>query len=509
MRFVRGTRLGLATILFLAAGIYPSKAIDTPALTWERGKTQNIVLGGFAKDLDLEILLVSSRNEPLSLTRSQSNSSGFVVLTINLPKDLPLGQYRVISKENSQENLLAAVQIVDRFQYSILEVPRDLIFVSIFTFLILLMQLTIRSWNKVRVSEESNAVPSQSHSTILDRVLSGLLLQRMRWKERFLGFDYSIHPFAIPWKISAVLPLLSILLISFASLGRFWDGSLFQSSIVVLTAISVIGVLDQYSAKLATLLGFTLFILLSGSLNLPSVLNLIMILSMFLLPRYVGELTFQFCTLNLGMVHRKKELAIGLSSLVAGASIFYLYLLSESVVLGAKTDASMVTPVAIAVGIVNVAVASKASKLESNQSSTFTSERYYFSVISIPNITLLFLMAFTTFAIWTGSFLIAASLAVLWFGGLFGIHFVRSSSLTFTRLWLRDPRNLLLGSIFTLASITLVLRRMPLVVQDQSKLFLISLGVVIFAISIFSLLTSSPLIKTKDLDTNISNEGLR
>jgi hypothetical protein len=209
------------------------------------------------------------------------------------------------------------------------------------------------------------------------------------------------------------------------------------------------------------------------------------------------------------MVHRKKELAIGFSSLVAGASIFYLYLLSESLVLGAETDASMVTPVAIAVGIVNVAVASKASKLEPKHSSTFTGERYYFSVISIPNISLLSLVAFTTFAIWTGSFLMAASLAMLWFGGLFGIHFVRSSSITFTWSWLRDSRNLLLGSISTVAFVTFVLKRMPLVVQDQSKLFLISLGVVIFAISIFSLLTSSPSIKTKDLDTNISNEGLR
>jgi len=209
------------------------------------------------------------------------------------------------------------------------------------------------------------------------------------------------------------------------------------------------------------------------------------------------------------MVHRKKELAIGFSSLVAGASIFYLYLLSESVVLGAETDASMVTPVAIAVGIVNVAVASKASKLEPKHSSTFTGERYYFSVISIPYISLLSLVAFTTFAIWTGSFLSAAFLTALWFGGLFGIHFVRSSSLTFAWSWLRDSRNLLLGSISTVAFVTFVLKRMPLVVQDQSKLFLISLGVVIFAISIFSLLTSSPLIKTKDLDNNISNEGLR
>lgn len=510
MHFARGIKLTLLFLICQLVGFFPSYANDIPALTWERGKTLNVVLGGFTNSVDWEIFLENSGSS-LAFSQSQANSSGFVVFTVNLSKELPIGQYEVVAREpNSEQSLLAVVQVVDRFQYSILEIPRDLFFLLFFTFLILFFQLNLRSWYRYQVLDETKAKDSLNVLNSNNNILVLLYLQRARWKERWLGSDFSIHaPTLIPWKFLAILPLFSVMLVSYASLGRFWEGSIYTSSVLILMLLAAIGVADQYSAKLTAVSASVLFLLINGTLNMPSVLNFIFILGMLFLPKYVGEVSYIFCTLSLVKFTKSKELSAGFSSVVAGASVFYLYLLSESVLFGAGTNASKVTPIAIAVSLINLLLTSKAASTSLKPHSSHIIQRAHQPLVTLRMISLLLLVAVLTLSIWSGSVVISALTAFLWLGGLIGIHFVPTSRVRIWVLWLENPMKLLFFSILLLAIIIFILKKLPLVVQDYSQLILFTLGIEIFIIAFITLLVSPKLSDRKSLDKQEPKEGLR
>jgi hypothetical protein len=121
----------LAVFLFLVTFIFTplAKAADIPLLTWEKGKSQSVVLGGGSIDNNWKVFLKSSNAELIELTPSISNQAGFIVYSLNVPRDISKGAYSVITKgDSSPETLVAAVEIVDMQRYEITRVPGDLLF---------------------------------------------------------------------------------------------------------------------------------------------------------------------------------------------------------------------------------------------------------------------------------------------------------------------------------------------------------------------------------------------
>ena len=63
----------------LCLSIPQASAVDVPLLTWERGKEQNIVLGGGAITNDWQIVLVQKNEVILKFSKSKLNKEGLVV----------------------------------------------------------------------------------------------------------------------------------------------------------------------------------------------------------------------------------------------------------------------------------------------------------------------------------------------------------------------------------------------------------------------------------------------
>jgi hypothetical protein len=121
----------LAALFFLATFLFPpiSKAADIPLLTWEKGKSQSVVLGGGSIDNNWKVFLKSSDAKLIELTPSISNQAGFIVYSLNVPRDISEGAYSVITQgDSSPETLVAAIQIVEMQRYEITRVPGDLLF---------------------------------------------------------------------------------------------------------------------------------------------------------------------------------------------------------------------------------------------------------------------------------------------------------------------------------------------------------------------------------------------
>ena len=86
--------LSFFLLLIPLLGSVPAFALDTPLLTWEQGKSQSVVLGGPTAGQAWKVELVSENlNYRASFSSSRLNKNGFRVYSINLPNQLPQGNY--------------------------------------------------------------------------------------------------------------------------------------------------------------------------------------------------------------------------------------------------------------------------------------------------------------------------------------------------------------------------------------------------------------------------------
>ena len=114
-----------------------AQAADIPLLTWERGRIQEVVLGGGAVQNNWTVQLEGMGITPIAFSKSNANGDGYVVFSANLPKDLPLGGYSVVtSGKGSPSTVVAGVNVVEQVAYNVTNVPIDLTWIiAIFVFL--------------------------------------------------------------------------------------------------------------------------------------------------------------------------------------------------------------------------------------------------------------------------------------------------------------------------------------------------------------------------------------
>jgi hypothetical protein len=114
-----------AFISLLAAPL--AQAADIPLLSWERGKQQNIVLGGASTNAQWKIFLTAPGQSDREFSPSLPNKAGYVVYSIELPNDLPLGGYSIEARAKGSPNTtVAAVNLIARTYYTIASIPTDL-----------------------------------------------------------------------------------------------------------------------------------------------------------------------------------------------------------------------------------------------------------------------------------------------------------------------------------------------------------------------------------------------
>ena len=110
----------------VAAAPVSAFAADIPQLTWERGMQQSVALGGDS-NLLWKVTLKSDSGFSADFERSKKNNAGFVVYTIELPDDLKLGAYRVVtSAPGTTESLSSYINIVEDTSYDPLLDPKTI-----------------------------------------------------------------------------------------------------------------------------------------------------------------------------------------------------------------------------------------------------------------------------------------------------------------------------------------------------------------------------------------------
>ena len=130
--------------LFIGAPV--ANAADIPLLTWERGRIQEVVVGGGAVENEWQMTLEGMGITPMPFTRSNEASSGYAIFSIQLPADLPIGGYTVVSVGNrSPRTVVSGINVIEALSYEITTVPNDLTkVIVIFVFLTALIT-TLRS----------------------------------------------------------------------------------------------------------------------------------------------------------------------------------------------------------------------------------------------------------------------------------------------------------------------------------------------------------------------------
>ncbi len=125
---MKSKNFAVALLVAIFSALIPSaSAADIPLLSWERGKQQNIVLGGPSTGSGWKIFLVAEGQADREFSASAPNGAGYIVYSIGLPRDLPLGGYAVEARAKGAPNsAVAAVNVIERTYYTISSIPTDL-----------------------------------------------------------------------------------------------------------------------------------------------------------------------------------------------------------------------------------------------------------------------------------------------------------------------------------------------------------------------------------------------
>lgn len=471
----------------------PSSALDIPTLTWERGKTQDVVLGGDAENLNWNLYLVQTESKEkveLKFQSSRSNSSNFQVYKVAVPKELELGEFYIVARDDKEtESVLAIVQVVNRFQYQILEIPRDLLFILFGLILFLSMQLTLRLWT--RLTYLSQPLLIQSNQGIINTLIRGMELQRLRWQQKWIGPDMHVEGRRGLGRIpESMLPLFAIVSGTYVGVNQSLKSIDGIGNTVFVALLAVIAFVDPYSGKLLTLSYISFFVVFNDSLNFPALLHLILSVAIFQLPRYVSDVSKEFITREFDMTERRHSyrLSSSISSLASGISVFWLYLVSESVIVSGTTNASNVIPLAIGVSLANMYLESKYSEESIKEDFEPRSQlKVVQPILKFQTLMVLSLIAIGTVYVWTDNLPISILFVFLTLGGLVSIYFSPSQEREIRSPILRLPYVVILLVAMFSSLIAYFVSTIPEVTRDRSVITLIFGSIPVFLFSLWAL----------------------
>ena len=241
------------TSIILFATLAPSSAFanDIPLLTWERGREQEVVLGGGATSVEWQVQLEGQNTQPLVFRRSTPNESGYVVYVVSLPRDLPTGAYLVTTEAvGAQKTTVASVNVIESAFFSITNVPRDLILVlGLFSFLVTSMSV-LRTKRYSQLPPLPTFEQVGSGSGFFARMVSARL--RLIATVRESIFKYFLRSdLEFLRRSDSRLPTISLVL-SFAALGvTVWQleqrGAVSSTPVLIFAILTLIGLFDLFS----------------------------------------------------------------------------------------------------------------------------------------------------------------------------------------------------------------------------------------------------------------------
>ena len=312
-----------AFALFLS--IPQSVAADIPLLTWERGKEQNIVLGGYTDQGSWKLRLVNAANVPLELSRSTPNKDGYVVYSIILPNDLPVGAYRIETlSKTGKTNVVAGIQVVELAYFDILRVPVQLlILVSVLIFL-----LSTLSTLRIRRYEEMSYLQAKTELSLPPAIASFYRLRR----NAVSGVQRSLFKHVIKkegelfHKVSPALwslfPIATFIFGAYIGIAAGSALGIPNIPVLLFLVAAILGIFDPYSGFTAAM-GFSILQTMQGNISTVRAVGALMAIALaWVAPGLLASIYREMLTKENLPPRLSRILPLLISAVVAGA-VFY------------------------------------------------------------------------------------------------------------------------------------------------------------------------------------------
>ncbi len=275
--------LGLLALFFV---ILPSiaSAAEIPFLNWEGGRVQEIVLGGQAALEDWKIELQGNGVPSLEFKKSKANEEGFVVYSVYVPEDIPLGGYSIVATDqvtNKQSEFITigAVNVTPSQAsrlgsdsalvsvYDITKKPQDLaLVIAIFVFLTsVISALRARKYSQISFMTTQFGPEESIHFKLVGasfakritfapyrirvRAINGLPISILRFL--ILRDGELVH--RISHKLYGLLPIGGFFagLIAVNETERV--GGIGSAGLAIFIAVAILGIFDAFSGFIAVI----------------------------------------------------------------------------------------------------------------------------------------------------------------------------------------------------------------------------------------------------------------
>lgn len=511
MRRIKVTLIAL--IAFLIAPV-AAQAFDIPLLTWERGREQQVVLGGGAYTQSWTVTLEGNGEDPLTFVASEKNEAGYVVYSLKIPADLPLGAYSVVTiGKGSPRTVVAGVNLIAEQTYTVATNLFDLtLIIAIFVFLTGIVS-TIRARKYLFLPFRSTQVLPRLTDPIYeddknfwDRLEAApyrLRVQTLTSLRPSLVRYLLIREGEVSHRIShalyGLMPIVGLIAGAVAGIEVGRNKGLPETPMTIFIIVAAIAIFDALAGVAATL-GFWAIQLFSG--NITSFRDVLIALAVGI--AWIGPSLFaallretinrDFEVRSIGGADPIKFLGVIGSSLVGSGVFYFGHALVNSVIYTEHTPRAIsLVQVLIVAAMLLIRGFADGVVLESEKGMESRDESFLVARVSSP-ITAFAVVAlvFSFVYIWTESaarsFFVAVIFALPYF--LIFIRFNRFSLLKTEKL----PRNILLESAFISAVAFVAFRQIsqkPLLLDQRADLLLLLAGIAPVIHSIYSAIYSS------------------
>ena len=508
--------------LFVVLSIPTAQALDTPLLTWERGKVQNIVVGNASQQNNWTIKLLSERNVVVTFKPSKVNSHGFIVYSGTIPSDLPLGQYSVIvfGDGSPSGTQISIVKIITLRHFNILNSSHDIGNLGICLTFVLVFLTTmkakkhsfLRFFREDKLHEDgtllyAKSIPRIAYKYYLFRVHSLKSFKPSLMKFHLEFDDSFLHKLSpLTW---VVLPTVGLLAGVHGGLVTGHQSLKFPLySLALLTTISMI---DSYSA-IFVISGFVISqIVLGEVMNMRSVIELSALglawVGTSLLSSHLQLLISHEMSHDRGFSRKlvTKASMVVLTAMTSAIFFYLAFLLAQSLSNGSVMSRGPVLAVAVLAGLVSaikyfIHDSQDVRIFGSTRTESLKQHHHDVDQIITPFWTVLIILAaFFGAFVWTEDWIIS-----LLFGLLnvifFGLLLLRFSAHNF-RYILKWERSILIEPL-TMALLSycvfLYIDKLPLQTSDRSMIFILCIYIIAIVHNILSQLleiTQSSMVK--------------
>ena len=262
----------IAALAILFSVIAPSiaSALDIPLLTWERGRVQEVVIGGATVDNNWVVSMVGNGITPIVFSASNKNTAGYIVYSAEIPDSTPLGGYTITTTgKGTPASTVAGVNLIAATAASSSPVnsPRTLtIIIAMLVFLTATIsalrarkyaflsfestqqlhdeEISVESIAKGKTKVGISAMPYNLRVTAVTGLRQSLfrylLLRNGELTHRISSSLYAFMPFA-----GLIAAFVTAVEVNKA-------GSIEKTSLVIFTAVATLGILDAFAGIVAT-----------------------------------------------------------------------------------------------------------------------------------------------------------------------------------------------------------------------------------------------------------------